>query len=255
MRHNRFEVSAQYQPMLREIGLDAEAIFTHPDIKVWRSIKERENCTLDADLSDGRHIRLHIKRFHAVSGPTTPAEARGIHALQGKNILTTPLVGWGKLTDGRSFIVTEDLCGFRDAEKMVAAGLPFDALLQPTADLAARLHTAGLHHRDLYLCHFFAKESNPADLRLIDPGRVKPLPGWPLRKRWIIKDLAQFWFSTLNLPVTDLQRGQWLQCYSDQTHTHPSDWQAAIERKSAWIARHDAKLRRHETGRNISIPS
>jgi heptose I phosphotransferase len=257
MRHNRFEASAEYQPLLREIGLDAEAIFGHPDIKVWRSIKERENCTLDADLSDGRHIRLHIKRFHPVSGPTTPAdaEARGIRALQGKNIPTTPLVGWGKLTDGRSFIVTEDLVGYRDAEKLVASGLPFDDLLQPTADLAARLHSAGLHHRDLYLCHFFANESKPSDLRLIDPGRVKTLPGWPLRRRWIVKDLAQFWYSTLSLPVTDSQRSQWLQRYSEQTHTQPSDWRAAIERKSAWIARHDAKLRRQQTGRNISIPS
>jgi hypothetical protein len=254
---NRFEASAEYQPLLRELGLDAEAIFGHPDIKVWRSIKERENCTLDADLSDSRHIRLHIKRFHRVSGPVTPAdaEARGIRALEEKNIPTTPLVGWGKLTDGRSFIVTEDLAGYRDAEKLVASGLPFDELLQPTAGLAARLHSAGLHHRDLYLCHFFAKESNPADLRLIDPGRVKSLPGWPLRRRWIVKDLAQFWYSTLNLPVTDSQRSQWLQRYSEQTRTQPSDWQAAIERKSDWIARHDAKLRRHQTGRNISIPS
>jgi len=31
-----------------------------------------------------------------------------------------PLVGWGKLVDGRSFVITEDLCGYRDAEKMVA---------------------------------------------------------------------------------------------------------------------------------------
>src|SRR5207302_8259041 len=65
---NSFRAAPRYQPILREIGLDAETIFTHPDIKIWRSITERENCTLDADLSDGRRIRLHIKRYHPARG-------------------------------------------------------------------------------------------------------------------------------------------------------------------------------------------
>src|SRR5579875_2714655 len=72
--HHRFEVLPEYQPILREIGLDAETIFTHPDIQVWRSIKERENCTLDANLVDGRHVRLHIKRFRANGGRLRPAD-------------------------------------------------------------------------------------------------------------------------------------------------------------------------------------
>jgi hypothetical protein len=257
MLHHRFEVSAEYQPVVRELGLDAETIFTHPDIKVWRSIKERENCTLDADLAGGRHMRWHIKRFRPVVAAVSPAdvEARGIRALQENNIPTTPLVGWGKLTDGRSFVVTEDLAGYRDSEKLIAGGVPFDSLLKPTADLAARLHSAGLHHRDLYLCHFFTNERDHADVRLIDPGRVKKLPRWPLRRRWIVKDLAQFWYSTLRLAVTEEQRRAWLEHYSLCTGSKPSDWLSAIGRKAAWIARHDAKLRMRQAGRNISIPS
>ncbi len=60
------------------------------------------------------------------------------------------------------------------------------------------LHNGGLHHRDLYLCHFLGRrDENPqADLRLIDAARVRPLPGPLTRRRWIVKDLAQFWYST-----------------------------------------------------------
>src|SRR4051812_48747885 len=215
---NRFQVAPQFQPLLRAIGLDAEAVFTHPDIKVWRSIPERENCTLDADLPDGRHVRLHVKRHVPSRFPKTPAdeEAQGIRALEVEGIPTVPLVGWGRLIDGRSFLITQDLSDYRDAEKLVQGGMPFEPLLEPTADLAARLHAAGLHHRDLYLCHFFARENAPSDLRLIDAARVKRLPGWLTRTRWIVKDLAQFWYSTTKLPITDDQRTRWLRRYAER---------------------------------------
>ncbi len=254
---NTFNAAPQYQPMLREIGLDAEAVFTHPDIKVWRSIPERENCTLDADLADGRHVRLHIKRHHPARGTTTPAddEALGIRALMIERIPTVPLVGWGRLIDGRSFLITEDLAGYRDAEKLVRDGLAFEKLLQPSADLAGKLHAAGLHHRDMYLCHFFANVNDPANLRLIDAGRVKRLPGWPMRNRWIVKDLAQFWYSTTTLPVTAEQRDRWLQRYSEKRALDSiASLRRSIERKSDWIARHDAKLRETQRDRNVSIP-
>lgn len=252
-----FRVAPQYQPILREIGLDATGVFDHPMIKVWRSIPERENCTLDAELEDGRRIRFHIKRFKPQFGTSTPAdeESRGIRYLQTEGIATVPLVGWGKLHDGRSFILTEDLTGYRDAEKLVRDGLRFEAMLNSTADLAARLHAHGLHHRDLYLCHFFVKERDPTHVRLIDAGRVKRLPGWPMKNRWIVKDLAAFWFSTMSLPVTDDQRARWLERYASQRDLNDvAGLRAKIERKAASIARHDARLRAKQKDRNISIP-
>jgi heptose I phosphotransferase len=255
---NVFHAAPRYQPVLRQIGLDAEAVFTHADIQVWRKIPERENCTLDADLADGTHVRLHVKRYVPARGFRTPAdeESLGIRALEIEGIPTVPLVGWGKLVDGRSFVITEDLGGYRDAEKLVRENIvPFESLLEPTADLAARLHGVGLHHRDLYLCHFFARPDDPADLRLIDAARVRRLPGWPVRQRWIVKDLAQFWFSTTSLPVTDEQRARWLTRYAGQRQLGGVDGlRRAIERKSAWIARHDASLRRKQKDRNVSIP-
>ncbi len=258
MAQSQFRAVPEYQPILREIGLDAEAVFAHPRIKVWRSIPERENGVLDAQLSDGRKIRLHVKRYHPARGFTTPAddEARGIQALMAEHIPTAPLVGWGKLADGRSFIITEDLAGYQAADKLIESGISFDLLRDPVATLAAKLHRAGLHHRDLYLCHFFARvEGDEVDLKLIDAGRVKRLPSWPFRHRWVVKDLAQLWYSTLKLPVTDHQRESLLARYTiERGLPSPIPLRQSVERKVRWIARHDARLNARQPNRNISIP-
>src|SRR4051812_733310 len=113
MPRDQFQVAPAYQPLMREVGLDAAAVYTHPDIKVWRSIAERENCTLDAVLAGGRSLRPNIKRYPPARGYTPPAddEAQGIRALDVEKIPTMKLVGWGKRIDGRSFIITEDLSG------------------------------------------------------------------------------------------------------------------------------------------------
>jgi hypothetical protein len=256
-RHT-FHVGPAYQPLLREIGLDAEAVFKDPRIVVWRSISERENCTLDADLADGRHVRWHIKRHRALGGRDTPAdeEARGVQLLQRHGIPTVALVGWGRLGDGRSFVISEDLAGFAAADKVVAVGgVTFEDLLEPTAKLAADLHQKGVHHRDLYLCHFFAKCSvDKVELRLIDAARVKALPRW-FANRWIVKDLAQFWYSTLSLPITDEQRDRWLAAYACHRGVLSADaLRGAVLRKSASIASHDRRLRARQPGRNVSIP-
>jgi hypothetical protein len=242
---NTFHVAAAHQPLVREIGLDADAIFERPDIKPWRTLPDRENCILDA-----LGKRLHIKRFKT-SGATD--EVRGIEFLERAGIPTVPLVGWGTMSDGRSFIVTLDLAGYRDSEKMVQAGAPFADLLEPTADLAAKLHDAGLHHRDLYLCHFFARGGAPLELALIDAARVKPLPTW-FRQRWIVKDLAQFWYSTSGLAVTAEQRDAWLARYANRRGiSSTARLRRAIVRKSDWIARHDRSLRQKQPARNVSL--
>src|SRR5688500_2930711 len=181
-------VGGAYQGLMREVGLDGDAIFERPDIRVWRSIPERENCVLDAERADGSRVRLHIKRHRGGGAAPAEAEATGIQLLERNGIGTTPLVGWGALADGRSFVITEDLTGFRDAEKLVReGGIALEKLIEPTARVAAKLHAAGLHHRDLYLCHFFARtQGESLELRLIDAARVKVLPGWPFRRRWVV---------------------------------------------------------------------
>ncbi len=241
---------------MREIGLDAEAVFTHRAIKVWRSITERENGMLDWLQADGTAIRLHVKRYRVGSaGGEAAAEAKGIQALIDAGIATVPLVGWGTLPDGRSFLITRDLGGYEAGDKLLSAGIDFARLRDATADLAARLHRARLHHRDLYLCHFFAKvDGEDVQVRLIDAARVRTLPKL-FARRWIVKDLAQFWYSAMQAGVPEDRRRGWIERYAQQRGW--TKWGAlvrSVERKAGWIGRHDVKLKASQPDRNVSIP-
>jgi hypothetical protein len=250
-------IAEPYRESFRQIGFVAERVFTDPAIKPWRVLEDRQNCTWDVPLA-GRNARLHVKRFPPARGKS-PAEleAEGYRLLRDRGILSATVAVWGTMDDGRSFIATEDLAGYSPADKLLEAGLPFDRVLAPTADLASHLHGVGLHHRDLYLCHFMVPDSENGDakIRLIDAARVRPLPGLLTRRRWIIKDLAQFWYSTLAMKVSDLQRHEWLRRYCSGNPL--GDMEAlrkSIVRKAAAIETHDAKLRRRQPLRNISIP-
>src|SRR5215203_4406258 len=100
---NTFHVAAEYQPLVRMIGLDAEAVFQDPRIVSWRKLPDRENCTLDAELPEGergtKKVRLHVKRYGPSHTSASPAddEVRGYQALHSQDIPTAPLVGWGIL--------------------------------------------------------------------------------------------------------------------------------------------------------------
>jgi hypothetical protein len=249
MPEETIHISPPYQSLLSAAGFNGEFVFASPEIKPWRTLDGRENCTWDVA---GR--RLHVKRY--TSRSSVDAEAAGYRLLEEAKIPTVNVVAWGHLPGSRSFLITEDLAGFSPADKLLKTGVPFNLLLNPTADLAATLHLAGLHHRDLYLCHFFAKiENEQVHLRLIDAARVKPLPSWLFRPRWIAKDLAQFWFSTLEHAITDDQRSAWLIRYGERSRLESiTGLQKAIEKKVAQIASHDRNLRKDQPTRNISIP-
>jgi hypothetical protein len=73
--------------------------------------------------------------------------------------------------------------------------------------------------------------------------------------RWIVKDLAQFWYSTQSLAVIDEQREQWLGRYASTRGIEVTPrLRSAIERKVRTIARHDERLKRIQPTRNVSIP-
>lgn len=254
-----FHVGPQFQPLIRAIGLDARGVFSDPRVSVWRKLGDRENATLDARLPDGEPVRIHVKRYAPANAPTPgEAEYRGFLSLEYEKIPTATLVGWGKLTDGRSFTLWLDLAGYTPGDKLVEAGTAFDQLLEPTADLAAKLHDANLHHRDLYLCHFMAKfdDTGHALVRLIDTARVARLSSALTRRRWVVKDLAQFWYSTTKLDVTDDQRVRWLARYAERRRLkRVGSLRKSIERKVKWIANHDVRLKQKQPTRNVSIPA
>lgn len=254
-----FWVPAERRQLLHDIGLvELEQVFSDPRIKPWRRIRERENCVLDAARPNGEVVRLHIKRHkRKLAGGMTPAEqeVQGIFMLERAGIATVPLVAWGRLADGRSFLISEDLTGFEPADKAIEHGLAFERILEPTADLAATLHNKRLHHRDLYLCHFFVRINESVELHLIDPGRVNRLPPWPFTRRWIIKDVAQFVYSATQNAVAANLIEQWLDRYCQQRQIRPADIATAIQRKVRHIARHDARLKRKRPERDVSLES
>ncbi len=244
-----YQVESAYADLLKRAGLpDAMSIFDNPAIQPWRSIKERENCVLDID-----ETRLHIKRnkkgYRGVED-----EVAGIRHLQKAGIATVPLAGYGRLNDGRGFVITEHLNGFEDCERLLERGTRFEELLVPTAQLAGKLHAAKLHHRDLYIGHFWANmEANPIELRLIDAARVKPLPRW-FARRWLVKDVGQFLFSLRKFNVGLQLVDQWLTEYARHGNHPVTDlFRRAVFAKADWIERHDAKLRQSNPTRNVPI--
>ena len=259
---DHFHLGHRFQPLARRAGLDARAIFSHPDIHVWRKLPDRENAYIDLEDDNGNPFRWHIKRFPPGNVFPLPAheEVKSHDLAVHEQIPTAELVGWGNLSDNRSFIIFENLADYAPADKLLESGFPFDRLLAPTAKLAALLHTRGLHHRDLYLCHFFiqvrGEGESDLDLRLIDTARVRKLPTLFGRSRWIVKDLAQFLYSTGKVPVTDAQRLAWLNQYSrERGLPSAAILRGPVDRKINQIARHDAELIRRRPQRNVSIPT
>ncbi|MDP9175132.1 MAG: hypothetical protein M3O30_14890 [Planctomycetota bacterium] len=250
-------IAEEFKPVFERVGFTPEMIFASPDIKPWRMLPDRNNCVWDL-ATPGGTVRLHVKRYLAMMPPSSGPreEATGYQLLQSNGIATATVAAWGELADGRCFIATVDLKGFTPADKLIDSGFGFDRLLKSTAAMIADLHGKCLHHRDLYLCHLFARPgAQDVELRLIDAARVRPLPALFTRRRWIVKDLAQFWFSTLALPISNAQRTDWLNAYAEIAKVGDVDGlQRAIVRKSNSIAAHDKRLRLKQPGRNISIP-
>jgi tRNA A-37 threonylcarbamoyl transferase component Bud32 len=94
-----------------------------------------------------------------------------------------PAVG-GILSDGRGLFSTVALEGQQPIDDVWKTLDPRRAA-RAVADLARRLHTCGLVHRDLYLCHLFVKPGT-YDLTLIDLARLRRSTSH--RRR--VKDLA-----------------------------------------------------------------
>ena len=212
----------------------ASSWWTDGRVRVWRSLPERENATLDLPGL----ARLHVKRFRQ-PGQIAP-ELRGIELLKQADIPTLTVVAHGE-DDGRGVLVTHDLVGLTAGDALLRDGLSFDALLGPTADLAANLHAAGLHHRDLYLCHFFARRDG-SDVHLIDAARVRKLP-WLTRKRWIVKDIAQFIYSLRQARVRNDHVEAWLARWADCLGVELPSWRRSIDAKHATITRRDARVK------------
>lgn len=138
-------------------------------------------------------------------------EVRAIQKLNTIGIPTTPLVAYGQQgcnpATMQSFVMTEDLGDIVTLEDICADWSSYSdafkqTLIQAMAELASRLHGAGLCHRDFYLCHFVLKKqdvdfenSSIQNLHLIDLHRM--LQNQLSSGNTVMKDIAGLYFSAL----------------------------------------------------------
>jgi len=129
--------------------------------------------------------------------------------------------GWNPATL-RSFVVTEALSNTVSLEELCQTWLdhpPSPAfkwkLIDSVAKIAKALHENGVNHRDFYICHFLLRQnSTDVHLYLIDLHRVQIRAKTPAR--WILKDIAGLYFSSMAIGLTQRDRLRFIRSYSNQ---------------------------------------
>lgn len=275
LRVGRVWVQPRYVVMLQGHGLTGfSSVFRFeggerldkPGLARWR---ERRRVVL-TDLA-GEPRTFYLKRYlrpplsqqlrRIVSAglrqSTAGREWQTTLALAEAGIPVSEPVAFGQETragfERRSFIVLEaapgrSLEGWLPVEwKRRAFGADFRRrreLVLALARQVAAFHAAGFVHRDLYASHIFIQDAAGGAPRFtfIDLQRVFR-PRWR-RRRWIVKDLAQLYYST----AAFASRADRLRFWREYLRSGPKcdraeDLPKRIERKAAWIGRHDRNAR------------
>ena len=193
-----------------------------------------------ADGGGAERLVVFLKRYRGLlRAPAAALEWRRLQEAAATGIPCPEPVALGERRGlfgaTESLLATREIAGAAQADWWIRDhGDRRSDLVGAVGRLARRFHEAGFHHQDLYLCHFFVREgaAGGLDLFLIDLQRCGRLG--VLRRRWIVKDLAQVHFS---LGQAGFGREHWegfLQAYGPRGR----ELEAAILRKSRRIARH-----------------
>jgi hypothetical protein len=205
----------------------------------------------------GLMVRLK-RRFSFRAGPSEAADewsaVLGL-AAAGIGVPEPVLVGPGIQASGSraSCIAIAELADAQSLEAWLPANA---ATLSPEqraelfgelAKFVGRFHATGLVHRDLYLGHIFIRwnPSSPPMFWLIDLARVFRPVRWR-QVRWLVKDLAQLRYS-LGAAIRPDEWAAMLKRYAVQAGRPEREMiplAGRLARKSAAIARHDARRRR-----------
>ncbi len=121
-------------------------------------------------------------------------------------------------------------------------------LISEVAEMAKRMHGAGINHRDFYLCHFLMdyplKPNEKPVLHLIDLHRAQIRQNVP--KRWLVKDLGGLLYSAFEKSLTKRDLLRFVRIYSDRPLrevlvTDAEIWDEIILRaKELWLQDHDS---------------
>lgn len=162
----------------------------------------------------GELVKNLMSFKHPIIGAMT--EVNAIRALNALGIPTTAIAAYGQQgsnpAKARSFLLTEDLgdiLSIEDICKDWPTTPPSSELKQKliiaTAQLASKLHGAGLCHRDFYLCHlaFYPADLSRASLNLILLDLHRVLQHQPTDGTAVMKDIAGLYFSAMDCGLTE----------------------------------------------------
>jgi heptose I phosphotransferase len=252
---------------------DTFAAMMHLQGKAFRDVKGRK--TIQVELGGHSYfVKQHfgvgwaeiIKNLVTFKKPILGAmtEVHAIQALIVLGIPTTPLVaygqrGWSPATL-QSFVMTEDLGDIVSLEELCADWMsnPPDAafkhrLIVAVAELAAKLHQAGMCHRDFYLCHFVLKQAELRNgilkLYLIDLHRM--LQGQPTDGKAVMKDMAGLYFSAMDCGLVAADIALFKQHYISQNEVF---WQQVCARAKKLFAKfHSEKFQKRLAAEQSAI--
>lgn len=217
-------------------GQDAFVAVDALDGEVFRQRDGRRTFRCEID-GCGYFVKIHhgigwgeiVKNLLVGRAPILGAgnEWQAIHRLTAIGIDTMRAVAFGQRgwnpARRHSFLITEELAptiSLEDFCREWAHQPPptalKHALIRRVADMAGRMHRAGVNHRDFYLCHFLLHlEPQPTaqnlKLSLIDLHRAQSRTQVP--RRWRDKDLAGLYFSALGIGLTQRDFLRFLRVY------------------------------------------
>lgn len=220
---------------------------------------DRRRTKFELTDAAGEPHTLYLKRYGpdgwaagvrrwVTDGRKSPGrvEAENIQMAAEAGLTSMAVVAWGEepfvLRSGRSYVVVTAVAGDAlercfEAWLAAAADEAVRRITAELADLVARLHRAGLVHRDLYASHIFLDVSGEGPLlSLIDLARAfRPRCR---RFRWRVKDLAALKYS---MPPAWVD-GWWpafLEEYAVRCGpaVDPRQFRNAVERKASWMRR------------------
>ena len=210
--------------------------------KIFRQIKNRR--TLQFDLNGKSFFaKIHhaigwgeiFKNLLQLKKPVIGAgnEWAAINKLNELKVDTMTACAFGQRGNNpakrESFIITETLENTISLEDFCknwknfppALSLKY-SLIKKVAWVSRQLHTNGINHRDYYICHFLMDISCGIEnialdenikLHLIDLHRTQIRKKTP--SRWIIKDIAGIWFSSMDIGLTQKDCFRFMKIYSN----------------------------------------
>nr|WP_281388608.1 lipopolysaccharide core heptose(I) kinase RfaP [Litorivivens lipolytica] len=151
-------------------------------------------------------------------------ERRAIEVLSQAGVDTMTLAAFGVRGVNpaaiESFLITEELKPTLSLEDFIGSDRAADTrlrrgIIRKVAKMTSIMHSVGMNHRDLYLCHFLLDtaclEKGGIKISLIDLHRAQIRSQVPAR--WRAKDLASLYFSAWAAGLTDRERLLFLSCY------------------------------------------